>query len=62
MPALGFMRRGWRARRLLETTTISFDEISYRVGYTDASSFRRLFARTIGVSPGEYRRRFGMTE
>jgi transcriptional regulator GlxA family with amidase domain len=49
-----------RAKRLLEATNVGLDRIAYRVGYADASSFRRLFMRTVGVSPREYRRRFGM--
>ena len=47
-----------RVRRLLETTNLSLDQIIHRVGYEDISSFRRLFTRAIGTSPGEYRRRF----
>ena len=49
-----------RAKRLLETTNTRLDRIAYRVGYEDASSFRRLFLRTVGVTPGEYRQRFGV--
>jgi len=49
-----------RAKRLLETTDLTFDQIVYRVGYEDVSSFRRLFARASGVSPRDYRRRFGV--
>jgi len=48
-----------RAKRLLEATTASFDEIAHRVGYEDAGSFRRLFRRAAGIPPGEYRARFG---
>ena len=51
-----------RAKRLLETSSANFDEIVHRVGYEDASSFRRLFRRATGIPPGEYRRRFGMAE
>jgi len=47
-----------RAKRLLETTDLSVDEIVHRVGYADASSFRRLFNRITSISPLEYRRRF----
>ena len=46
------------AKRLLERPTLSIDAVGERVGYTDMSSFRQLFKRITGVSPGEYRRRF----
>jgi transcriptional regulator GlxA family with amidase domain len=49
-----------RARGLLETSRLGFDQIVVRVGYEDVSSFRRLFKRGIGISPQEYRRRFGV--
>jgi transcriptional regulator GlxA family with amidase domain len=46
------------AKRLLETTKLSIDAVSERVGYGDLSSFRRLFKRTTGLSPREYHQRF----
>jgi transcriptional regulator GlxA family with amidase domain len=46
------------AKRRLERTDASVDEISFRVGYEDAAFFRRLFKRTTGVAPGAYRKRF----
>ena len=46
------------AKRRLERTTASVDEISWRVGYEDAAFFRRLFKRTTGLAPGAYRKRF----
>ena len=46
------------AKRLLETTSLSVDAVSERVGYTDLSSFRRLFKRATGVSPREFKQRF----
>jgi transcriptional regulator GlxA family with amidase domain len=49
-----------RAKRLLEITNISFDQIAHRVGYDDVSSFRRLFTRSSGISPGSYRQKFGL--
>ena len=46
------------AKRRLERTEASVDEISWRVGYEDAAFFRRLFKRTTGLAPGAYRKRF----
>lgn len=46
------------AKRRLERTDEAADQISWRVGYEDAAFFRRLFKRTTGMSPGQYRRRF----
>lgn len=46
------------AKRRLERTDASVDEISWRVGYEDAAFFRRLFKRTTGMAPGAYRKRF----
>jgi transcriptional regulator GlxA family with amidase domain len=46
------------AKRLLETTVLPADEISARVGYEDASFFRRLFRRRTGMTPVLYRRMF----
>jgi transcriptional regulator GlxA family with amidase domain len=46
------------AKRRLERTDTSIDEISWQVGYEDAAFFRRLFKRTTGLAPGAYRKRF----
>jgi transcriptional regulator GlxA family with amidase domain len=46
------------AKRRLERTDASVDDISWRVGYEDAAFFRRLFKRTTGLSPAAYRKRF----
>ena len=43
---------------LLETTDMAVDDISYAVGYQDASFFRRLIKRLTGLNPGRYRRMF----
>jgi transcriptional regulator GlxA family with amidase domain len=45
------------AKRRLERTAEPVDAISYAVGYEDPASFRRLFKRITGVSPGAYRRK-----
>jgi transcriptional regulator GlxA family with amidase domain len=50
------------AKRRLERTEASVDEISWRVGYEDPAFFRRLFRRTTGMAPGEYRKRFRIPE
>ena len=50
------------AKRRLERTETSVDEISWRVGYEDAAFFRRLFKRTTGLAPGAYRKRFRIPE
>jgi transcriptional regulator GlxA family with amidase domain len=46
------------AKRLLETTALSVDGVSEHVGYTDLSTFRRLFKRKTGLSPRDYHHRF----
>ena len=46
------------AKRRLERTDASADEIGWKVGYEDAAFFRRLFKRVTGMTPGAYRRRF----
>lgn len=46
------------AKRRLERTETSIDEISWQVGYEDPAFFRRLFRRLTGLPPGVYRRRF----
>jgi transcriptional regulator GlxA family with amidase domain len=48
------------AKRLLEDDHRSMQEISGAVGYHDVAFFRGLFQRHTGVSPGEYRRKFGL--
>lgn len=46
------------ARNLLERYRLPLPEVAERVGYSDVAYFRRLFKRKVGMSPGEYRRRF----
>lgn len=48
-----------RARELLERPGLAVDEIAWRVGYEDPGAFRKIFLRLMGLSPGDYRRRFG---
>jgi transcriptional regulator GlxA family with amidase domain len=46
------------AKRRLERTEVSVDEISWQMGYEEPALCRRLFKRLTGVTPGAYRRRF----
>jgi AraC-like DNA-binding protein len=46
------------AKRLLQMGGLSVDVVAERVGYSDLSTFRRLFRRETGLSPREYQRRF----
>ena len=50
------------AKRRLERTDASVEEIGWRVGYEDAAFFRRLFKRRTGLAPGAYRKRFRIPE
>lgn len=45
------------AKHILETANVAVDAVSRQVGYQDAASFRRLFRRLAGMSPGDYRRK-----
>lgn len=49
------------ARRQLELTGGSIDQIAWNVGYRDTSSFVRLFKKITGMTPGGYRRKFSLT-
>lgn len=47
-----------RAKEMLESSSASLEAITASVGYEDSSSFRQLFKRITGLSPGQYRRQF----
>ncbi|HAV5025347.1 TPA: GlxA family transcriptional regulator [Acinetobacter baumannii] len=47
-----------KAQDLLLTTNLSFEKISWQVGYQDSSSFNKVFMKHIGLSSTEYRKRF----
>lgn len=46
------------AKQILETTNDPIDDVAMNVGYGEPNSFRRLFKRTTGITPHQYRVRF----
>ena len=46
---------------LLETTSLNIEQIVERVGYSSASSLRRLFRNALGLSPRDYRAQLSQT-
>ena len=47
------------ARRALEESRLSLKEIACRSGFADEEKMRRAFHRVLGVSPRDYRTKFG---
>ena len=47
-----------KAKELLKETDLKIQDICLMVGYSDVRYFRKLFARTTGLSPNEYRKIF----
>jgi len=51
-----------KAREMLELTGRTIDQVAWDVGYKDAGSFRKVFQKVMGLKPGDYRKRFGVTQ
>lgn len=47
-----------KAKHLLESTRMSLEAITFKVGYEDSNSFRRLFQQRVGLLPALYRKKF----
>ena len=47
------------ARRALEDTTDTVAVVARRCGFGSAETLRRTFVKRLGISPDQYRRRFG---
>ncbi|MBA1145883.1 helix-turn-helix domain-containing protein [Ectothiorhodospiraceae bacterium WFHF3C12] len=47
------------SKQMLEAGDTPVEQIAMEVGYEDASFFGRLFRRRVGLTPAQYRRRFG---
>ncbi|HIC81232.1 MAG TPA: helix-turn-helix domain-containing protein [Kiloniellaceae bacterium] len=49
-----------KARELLELSSLPFGRIAWEVGYEDPAAFRKVFHKVMGLTPGDYRRRFAV--
>lgn len=47
------------AKRLLEKGKLSVEEVCRQAGYEDFNSFRNVFKRFAGITPQEYKRKYG---
>ncbi len=47
------------AKQQLEATQLPIEAIAGECGYEDAGYFSRLFSKRVGLTPAQYRRRFG---
>ena len=47
-----------RARRLLESTGLTLDQVAEQSGFGSYASLRFHFHRTVGVSPQKYRQSY----
>ncbi len=50
-----------KAREMLEFTNGTVDHIAWCVGYQDPGAFRSTFKKITGLSPSDYRKRFGVS-
>ncbi|GGX68228.1 GlxA family transcriptional regulator [Saccharospirillum salsuginis] len=47
------------AKHILETSDVAIDVVAEEVGYQDAAFFSRKFQQKVGITPAQYRRKFG---
>jgi transcriptional regulator GlxA family with amidase domain len=50
------------ARRQLETSSLSLEQIAEASGFSSGEILRRTFVRRLGITPGQYRASFGQTK
>ncbi|WP_171629760.1 helix-turn-helix domain-containing protein [Paenibacillus plantarum] len=48
-----------KAKELLNNLDLKIQDVSVKVGYQNVNSFIRMFKRYSGITPGEYRKRYG---
>lgn len=46
------------AKKMLEQTVDQMTEVIYKSGYNDPKAFRKVFRKTVGMTPSEYRDKF----
>jgi transcriptional regulator GlxA family with amidase domain len=51
-----------KARETLELTNQPVEQVAWQVGYSDPAAFRKLFRRLTGLTPNDYRQRFGLVD
>ena len=47
-----------QAKKQLESSRKTVNEIIYEIGYKDVNAFRKVFKRYTNLSPVEYRRKY----
>jgi YesN/AraC family two-component response regulator len=47
------------AKKSFETSRKNVNEVMYDVGYTDTKAFRTVFKKITGLSPIDYRNKYG---
>lgn len=47
-----------KAKKMLEVSDTTIENIGFEAGYADPASFRRMFKRKVGLTPSTYRHRF----
>ena len=47
------------AKRLLENSNDSIDQIAFKCGYDDIGFFRKIFKRHVAINPKEYQKKYG---
>lgn len=48
------------AKRLLEKTSISINDLAFDMGYNEPNYFCKVFKKMEGITPSEYRKKFGI--